>query len=795
MKNTTVLFAIIVVFAFFNSCDVPKEQDPSQRIEGLDGEVEIVVDKWGISHIYAGSVEDLFFAQGYNAARDRLFQLEIWRRQATGTMAEILGAKHLDRDTGARLFMFRGNIKEEMNHYHPRGELIITSFVNGVNAYIAETLIHPELLPPEFSLLGIKPEYWTTEVVVSRHQGLLGNINQELNYGRAVAALGMDEIKNLSAFTPSNPDIALDPSITSEMLEKDILGLYNAFRQKVRFDPKDLDERQAGVTENFGYGERESVGSNNWILSGGRTQSGYPVMANDPHRTQAIPSLRYWVHLSAPGWNVIGGGEPEIPGVSIGHNGFGAWGLTVFRTDAEDLYVYDLNPRNLNQYRYRGAWEKMTVITDTIPVKDREDEIVELRYTRHGPVTYIDSVLHKAWVVRCGWLETGGSPYLASLRMDQAKSWEEFREACNYSNIPGENMVWADTTGVIGWQAVGIAPVRRNWSGLVPVPGDGRFEWDGYLPISEKPHLVNPENGVFATANQYVVPEGYKHMDAIGFSWSDPFRGDRLNEILRSGTEFSMDEMKRLQTDYFSRPAKQLVPMLKDIPIDSEQAETCRALLLNWDYILSPESVEAGVYVAWEREIQDSIKNLAVSEKARIYFRSLSMKKILEWIIYPDQKFGSDPGSGRNMFLSSTFENAVNKLASDFGPDITFWKYGQEDYKHITLTHALNPLLSDSLKGIFNTGIFPRGGNSYTINNTASGNNQTHGASFRIIVDTGDFDKTVGCNSPGQSGDPRSNHYKDLFELWSRDEYFPVYYTKEKILENKDFSILLKPVK
>lgn len=795
MKNTAVLIAIFFVLAFFKSCDKPTDHEHAQRIKGLKGVVEIVVDKWGIPHIYAGSEEDLFFAQGYNAARDRLFQLEIWRRQATGTVAEILGGEHLDRDIGTRLFMFRGDIKEEMNHYHPRGELIITSFVKGVNAYITETINHPELLPPEFNLLGIKPEYWTPEVVISRHQGLLGNINQELNYGRAVAALGVDEVKSLAVFTPSNPDIALDSTITSKMLEKNILGIYNAYRQKVTFDAADLDERHSGLTGNFRYGELESVGSNNWILSGDLTQSGFPVMANDPHRTQTIPSLRYWVHLSAPGWDVIGGGEPEIPGVSIGHNGFGAWGLTVFRTDAEDLYVYDLNPRNLNQYKYQGAWENLTVITDTIPVMGRDDKIVELKYTRHGPVTFIDSVLHKAYAVRCGWLETGGSPYLASLRMDQAKSWEEFREACSFSNIPGENMVWADKAGNIGWQAVGIAPVRRNWSGLVPVPGDGRFEWEGYLPIIEKPHLLNPENGFFATANQYVVPEGYNHMDAIGFSWSDPFRGDRLNEVLNSGSKFSMDEMKKLQTDYLSRPAKQLVPLLKDISMESEPAETCKAILLKWDYLLSPESVEAGIYVAWEREIQDSMMVLAVSEKARAYFRRLSMKKILEWIIYPDQKFGSDPGSGRNLFLSATFERAVNKLMSDFGPDITFWKYGQENYKHIALRHALDPLLSDSLKGIFNTGILPRGGNSYTVNNTTSGNNQTHGASFRIIVDTGDFDKTVGCNSPGQSGDPRSNHYNDLFELWSRDEYFPVYYSKEKVMENKDFSIVLKPGK
>jgi penicillin amidase len=237
-----------------------------------------------------------------------LFQLEIWRRQATGTVAEILGEEHLERDIGTRLFMFRGNMKDEMNHYHPRGEMIISSFVQGVNAYITETTERPELLPPEFDLLGIKPGYWTPEVVVSRHQGLLGNINQELNYGRAVAALGADEVKSLAVFTPSNPDITLDSTITIEMLGKDILRLYNAFRRKIIFDSDDLKELHAGTKEITTYRDRESTGSNNWVVSGERTESGFPIMANDPHRAQAIPSLRYWVHLSAPGWDVIGGG-------------------------------------------------------------------------------------------------------------------------------------------------------------------------------------------------------------------------------------------------------------------------------------------------------------------------------------------------------------------------------------------------------------------------------------------------------------------------------------------------------
>ncbi|HUP19162.1 MAG TPA: penicillin acylase family protein, partial [Gemmatimonadota bacterium] len=456
---------------------------------GLGAPVEIITDRWGVPHIYAENEADLFYAQGYNAARDRLFQFEVWRRQATGTVAEILGPRELERDIGTRLFRFRGDLTEELNHYHPRGEAIITAFVNGVNAYIAETERDPSLLTPEFGLLGITPGRWTPDVVISRHQGLLGNIGSELANGRAVAKLGPERVLALSNFGPGTPELALDPAIDGELLFDDILGRYDAFRRGIRFRPEDvapeyrdpagdqgaedlaaaLGRANAEAEELAAWRERRAIGSNNWVVSGRLTESGHPIMANDPHRALAAPSLRYWAHLVAPGWNVIGGGEPVLPGLSIGHNEYGAWGLTVFSTDGEDLYVYETNPDNPDQYRYDGGWEDMRVIRETIPVEGREPATVELKYTRHGPVVYEDAERGVAYAIRAAWMEVGGAPYLASMRMDQARNWEEFRDACSYSHIPGENMVWIDRDGNIGWQAVAIAPIRRTWSGLVPV--------------------------------------------------------------------------------------------------------------------------------------------------------------------------------------------------------------------------------------------------------------------------------------------------------------------------------------
>ncbi len=792
-------------------------------VPGLQAPVEIIRDRWGINHIYAETEYDLFFAQGYAAARDRLFQFEVWRAQATGTVAAMLGAGELERDIGFRLFRFRGDMTQEMNHYHDRGSVIIPAYVDGVNAYIAETEANPDLLPIEFEMLGIRPQRWTPEVVISRHQGLLGNIGAELNYGRAVAAVGAEAVKRVANFHPGDPEINLDPAIDGELLNQDILRLYNAFRGSIRFRPEDLAPEYRGDEEAFarveaalrdastrtaeqgaagratapdagryadapswqdplGWPDYESLGSNNWVVSGRLSESGFPLMANDPHRAQSAPSLRYWVHLVGPGWNVIGGGEPEIPGVSIGHNEYGAWGLTVFRTDGEDLYVYETDPENPNRYRYQGAWAEMTVITEEMPVKGQSPHTAELKYTRHGPVVFENHDAGVAYAVRAAWLEPGGAPYLASLRMDQARTWEEFVEACNYSNIPGENMIWADREGNIGWQAVGIAPIRRNWSGLVPVPGDGRYEWDGYLPIRAKPSILNPPEGFFATANNHLTPADYPYMDAIGFEWSDPYRWARAVEVLGSGRLHSMADMMALQTDYHSIPARTIAPMLRHVGAAGDpETERARRLLLGWDFVLASNSVAAGIYNAFEARVRANVRAVFVPESQRRLLGGMALAKVIGHLTAPGGEFGEDPVAGRNAVLLRSLEEAVAGLRDKLGPDMDRWQYGQPDYKHATIRHPLSRASSPDIADRLTVGPHPRGGNSYTLNNTGGGDNQTSGASFRIIVDTGDWDRAVGSNTPGQSGDPDSPFYDNLFDLWANDRFFPVFYSRERV--------------
>ena len=770
------------------------------KVPGLNAPVEVLRDSNGVNHIYAQNEHDLFFAQGYCAARDRMFQFEIWRRQATGTMAEILGERELQRDIGARLFKFRGNLNKEFNHYHPRGAAIIRAFTDGINAWITHALKNQNDLPLEFRLLGIIPGYWTPEVVVSRHQGLLNNLSRELNFGRAVAAVGAEKVRELVTFEPGIPDLSLDSLITRELLAKDLIAPYEAFRKPLIFQNTDLrisaaensEESlrlaagQIRAWEEQFFTEYKTIGSNNWIVSGRRSSSGFPLLANDPHRALASPSLRYIVHLSAPGWNVIGGGEPVIPGVSIGHNDHGAWGLTIFELDAEDLYIYQTDPVNPRRYLFKDKWLEMRVVRDTVLVKGKGRVPVEHLFTIHGPVTFLDPDLRRAAAVRAGWLEPGNAPYLASLRMNQAKSWKEFRAACNYSFLPGENMIWADRKGNIGWQAVGQAPIRQNWSGLVPVPGDGRFEWEGFLPVKNLPHVFNPEKGFWATANENNVPENYPHRNAVGWTWAEKYRAKRITEVLASKEKATLEDMMKLQFDYQSIPARELVPLLANFRSNQPRVEQIRQKLLNWNFHLGISSTEAGIYVAWEKELEAGLRSRIIPTAASPYLRNVPINKVIAILQSACQPFST--AGERDQFLLDQLTAAVGKLTERFDENIENWNYGQEQYHHVSIKHILSNAVSDSLRSVLNHGPLPRGGNGQTPGMTGGSDNQTSGASFRIAVDLADWDNCMFTNTPGQSGDASSPFYRNLFQDWASDKHFRAPFSRvavEKITVEK----------
>ena len=785
MKLLLSLFSISICFSAFSQKIV--------KFSGLQEEVEIMIDPFGVPHIYAKNENDMFFAQGFQAASDRLFQFEMWRRQARGLLSELLGERELQKDIASRLFTYRGDPVSEFNHYHPNGYKILHSFVNGVNAAIDNALLTPDSLPVEFRLLGINPQHLKPEDIISRHQGLLGNLTDEWETALVVHQIGEDKTKEINWYHPNNPDLRLDSLVKEILSYSDVMDLYKAFKRPVNYLPEDiLAFSNRNSTENYMVlssqmndeknslnEEKQVIGSNNWVVSGALSESGFPLLANDPHRAMSAPSLRYITHLVSPGWNVIGGGEPTIPGVSIGHNEYGAWGLTIHATDAEDMYVYELNPSNVLQYKYQGKWNDFHEIKDSISVKGKGMHYFSLFYSVHGPVLKMISEKNIAVAVRCAWLEKGGAPYLASLRMNQAKNWDEFKLACTYSHIPGENMIWADRLGNIGWQTVGIAPIRNNSSGMVPVIGDGSRDWDGFIPISERPSSYNPAQNYVVTANENVVPLDFKYPNTVGFSWSDPYRGLRIKEYLGSGKKLSVQDFMMLQTDYLSLPARQLVPFISSIPA-FKKYEKFTGFFNDWDYKLTPNSIAATIYDSWERVIISEYKIQFVPEKVKSLVNP-QLKMIIDNLLFPDAKFGSQPVQGRNDFLFKTFEKAIQNLEQKLGKEVNLWQYGQLNNKHILLKHPLSAVVNQNIRSILEVGPAPRGGNGFTANVTGRGDNQTHGASFRFISDLQNWDFCLATNTPGQSGNPNSPFYRNLFPIWINNQYFPLYFSKVKI--------------
>lgn len=794
---------IFVIFMMISSVSNAQKTE-TVDVGGLSEPVEIIKDKWGVSHIYAQNQYDLFFAQGYNAARDRLFQFEIWRRKATGTLAEIMGEKALEHDKGARLLRFRGDLKAELAHYHDDSTEIINAFVAGVNAFIKRTETDADLLPFEFGLLDIKPGYWTPEIVISRHNALTGGIGNEIMLSRAITAVGSEKVRKM---LPFYRDTHLEPfkDIDLGNITDEIMASYRASRSQPVFDQSDVKGAQmtsafeAPFDENFWKDPIEginNIGSNNWVLSGARTKSGKPIMANDPHRTIQSPSLRYMVHLNAPatdgkrGWNVIGGGEPVLPGISIGHNEYGAWGLTIFRIDQEDLYVYQTNPDNPNQYKYNGKWIDMFQEQSIIKVRGQEDVTAHHKYSLHGPVIFEDQENNLAYGLKAAWLDVGAAPYLASLRMDQARTWDEFRDACSFSGLPGENMVWADKTGTIGWQSVGLSPVRFGWDGSLPIPGDGRYEWNGYVPIKQMPNIENPDVGWYGTANNHNVPDGYPNI--FSDFYSDPARAYRLAEVLNAAKDHTIKDSMTLQYDNKSMNAELVTPYIIAVPVDGD-LEEAQKMLTMWDHRLDRDSGAAAIFDIWEQSMINMLYARLVPEKEAGNIAMPSRQKITQWIQEPPEfVFGEKPIEKRDQLIKESLRIAINYLKNKLGPEMSAWQYGALHYAEII--HPLSHLLDEDTKAKVNIAPLPRGGGSNTLNANHGNDRQLSGASFRMIVDTSNWDSAVGTNSPGQSANPESPHYSDLFESWNKGDYFPMYYSRDKISENAGQTIQLNPV-
>jgi len=746
------------------------------KVSGLQKPVNVLRDRWGVAHVYAQNQHDLFFAQGYVAAQDRLFQMELWKRSGQGRLAEILGASALQRDINARRLRYRGPMDAEYESYSPDTKDILAAFTAGINAYIAERMTAG--LPIEFQLAGFKPEPWKPEDCLNRMAAfsMTGNSSAELEHAQMVAVVGAEKASQLFDFDPA---VTLDPApgvnfggLSPELL-KDLIGSDT----RIEF-PVHTPE-----------------GSNNWTVSGALTKSGKPLLANDPHRVIAQPSLRYMIHLVAPGWDVIGAGEPALPGIALGHNQYIAWGFTIFGLDQQDLYVEELNPADPSQYKTDHGWEHMRLEKETFGQRGAPNVTVDLKFTRHGPVLWEDS--KRALALRWAGAEPGTAGYLGSLAVDRARNWTEFELAMQRWKLPSENIVYADMAGNIGEHSTGLAPLRGNWTGLLPVPGTGGYEWAGFVPNSELPHSFNPAQGFIATANHKMIPENYPYK--IGYEWAPPFRIRRITTVLdktHSGEKMDIEEMERLQTDILSLPAEELTGLLRhavgELPNPSEH------MMLNWDHELREDSAASALYEIWLQELRPRVMRRAVPESA---WKILGMDhggdwspaQLLKYLSHPtDDVFGPNPGAERDRLLLESLSAAAEKLSKLQGPDASVWSWGK-----LHVARFRHPL--DQIPGAANLmdlGPVPRPGDEYTVNAAGfrdGGFEQGSGASYREILDTRDWDRSVAVNTPGQSGQPESPHYSDLLPLWRDGKYFPLLYSRQAVESETVDRLLLEP--
>jgi penicillin amidase len=774
---------------------------PTERlaVSGLSAPAEILIDRWGVPHLYAGELYDAFFLQGFNAARDRLWQLDLWKRRGDGTLSEVFGPAFVEKDRAARLFLFRGDMRAEWLAYASDTKRIVEAFVAGVNAWIEITRRDPERLPPEFRMLDYEPALWTPETVVRiRSHGLLWNAAREASRARFIRRHGLEALKHREWFEPAH-ELALPDGLDLRHFPDDVLKVYGLARRGVKLD-RDAEGGLVLAAAPLEPALRSA--SNNWAIAPSRSATGRPMLANDPHRALSVPSLRYIAHLSAPGLDVIGAGEPSLPGISIGHNRRIAFGLTIFFIDQEDLYVYRTRWRKPSQYRYRDRWEPMRIVTESIPVRGGAPVEVTLKYTRHGPVLHEDPKHRTAIALRAAWLEPGMAPYLGSIEYMRAQNWDEFLAAMNRWGLPPENQVYADTKGHIGWKPGGLAPVRPNWDGLLPVPGDGRYEWAGYLDGDQLPVEADPVRGWVASANQMNLPEGYLH--PVGFEWIMSYRYQRIREVLGSGGKFTRRDMVALQSDTRSVTARRVLALLAGLQSSNPKLQAALEKLRGWDGRLDATSEAAALYQVWvyrhlapaviASQVDDPALRQAILDEGDLYdvFEGGSVEAWLSRLEDPDAWGRGDALAARNAVLFSSLASAVESTEVLLGEDWSTWRWGR--LHHATLRHPLSAIADDATE--FDVGPASRGGSGETVNSTAYSLGdfvQRYGASFRMVLDVGDWDRSIAMNTPGQSGDPGSPHYRDLFEDWARDESFPLLFSRERVEAAATRRILLRP--
>jgi penicillin amidase len=769
-------------------------------LKGLDATADIRVDRWGVPHIKAASRADAFFAQGFNAARDRLWQIDIWRKRGLGLLAADFGPGYLAQDRAARLFLYRGDMATEWKSYGvDDAQETVERFVAGINAFIDLTERDPSLLTPEFALTGAKPARWqAADVVRIRSHAMVRNLEHEFGRARVLGhgTLTQDLARRWiepahTPFVSNDIDFA---AIADHAIEPFFLATAPVTFSKERLAATLNDVERWAVTDELGeiIAATRDEGSNNWAIAASHSATGRAILASDPHRAYLNPSLRYVAHLRAPGIDVIGGGEPGLPGISIGHNDKAAFGLTIFPIDQEDLYVYRTKPGDPDSYAYGDGYESIRVVEERFAVKGYPDQTLALKFTRHGPIVHEDPERSLAYGVRTVWLEPGSAPYLASLAYQNASSVECFEQALQSWSVPSTNQIYADVSGKVAWMPACKAPVRKGYDGLTPVPGDGRFEWNGFHSQTAFPREIAPAHGFVASSNEMNLPPGPAQQLNLGWEFADPYRAQRVREVLGARTKHTMAESSALQCDDLSIPARRICAHLAKLTSADKDIAFGLSLLQGWDHHLADDSAAALLFeVWWMRHLKPALLDLVSTDpQVRPLLAAGDQTTLINWLDELAPIFGPSPQAKREQVLLTTLGTAVADCRKRYG-DAATWKWS--GWHHGYFEHPLANVYPGKLRDV---GPLRQGGSSQTVMNSGyrmSDGRATLGAHFRMLVDVGEWDNSLFVNAPGQSGDVRSKHYDDHGKLWSERKYVPLVFSEEAIARETELHIVLEP--
>lgn len=754
---------------------------------GLSAPVEIVDDPFGVPHIRARSIPDAFFGQGYVVARDRLFQLDLAHRREMGRMAEAFGAEFAAHDAAARLFLFRGDLEAELAAVRAHLVACASAYAAGINARIDEVRADPALLPLEYSILGVSPLRWNLRDMVRARGGSFGSVGDEVRRAR-LAAMGLLDLDAVlaplrPAWTLSVPE-GLDAAAVSEA-DLGVLRLGGLpFGALVPAPDPSSPSAAAGA--------RANAGSNAWTIGPGRSATGRPILANDPHLGIGSFDPRHVAHLSAPGLDVIGGGSPGLPGIMQGHTDRFAFGRTNFHIDQEDLFVLELHPDDPERYRHGAGWRRFDRAETSIAVKGAPPIAATLRYSVQGPVVSHDPERRRATALAAIELQPGASGVFAMIAINLARDWASLRDAAFRFHPSPTNFHYADIDGNHGWQVIGFAPVRRRGDGLMPVPGDGRYDWTGVRDFRALPSEYNPAKGWFASANQNNLPQGWPRDRIPAFSFRDPYRYERIESVLSAQPRHRLADSVALMHDTMSTPARQLVALLP--ARGSAGATPAITMLRGWDGRLDAASGPAALFEILWRELGARMLAAIVPERARALVDEIAPSVLLGLLARPDRRLGPDPTAARDAMFDAALAAAWTSAREQMGADPAAWRWGS--LHQVRIRHPLSriPAIAAAFPPVEGG---ESGGDSYTVMarwvRGAPAWQVSGGASYLQVIDVGAWDNSLMLNFPGQSNDPRSAHYRDQYAPWINGEMQPMLFSRAAVDARATGRTVLRP--